>query len=129
MLDRRRAEQLRCPDVRLGKKEMFEKKVSDSMKLATIRSTKSSEPLELFEYWIAMHKANSRRKPMFDAKREKLLAVAIYDYGLDYCKQAVEGCLNSHFHMGRNNRGRVYNSIELIFRDSEHIERFAGYMQ
>ena len=121
--------QRRIVSMRLSKKDAQEKKLSDSVKHAAIRATNPDGPRELFDYWTQVHKADSKRKPVFDAKREKLLAIAIHDYGMEYCKQAVDGCLNSHFHMGQNKRGKIYNSIELIFRDSEHIERFAGYME
>ena len=86
------------------------------------------EVTELFNYWILVLKSESARKPLMNDTRRQLLAIAIYDYRMDYCKQAIDGCSNSHYHMGRNKQGKVYNSIELIFRDNEHIERFAGYM-
>ena len=30
----------------------------------------------------------------------------------------------SDFHMGRNSRGKKYADIEIIFRDSAHVEDF-----
>ena len=80
---------------------------------------------ELFDFWVLTHE---KQRPVLNDTRRQLLAVAIYDYGMDYCRQAVEGCLNSQFHMGQNKRGKVYNSLELIFRDAATIERFASYM-
>lgn len=80
---------------------------------------------ELFDFWVLTHE---KQRPVLSDTRRQTLAIAIYDYGIDYCKQAVEGCLNSQFHMGQNKRGKVYNSLELIFRDAATIERFASYM-
>jgi len=112
--------------LRLTKSEKVEKEVTDAMKTAAI---KTEEVQELFDYWVTVHKADSKRKPLLDVKRRKLLAISLYDYDMEYCKQAIDGCANSHFHMGQNNRAKVYNSLELIFRDSSTIERFAGYME
>lgn len=112
--------------LRLTKSEKIEKETTDAMKTAAI---KSEEVQELFDYWVTVHKGDSKRKPLLDIKRRKLLAIALYDYDMEYCKQAIDGCANSHFHMGQNNRAKIYNSLELIFRDSSTIERFAGYME
>jgi hypothetical protein len=38
---------------------------------------------------------------------------------------AISGCAMSDWHMGDNPRGKKYDDIELILRDSAHIERFA----
>jgi hypothetical protein len=59
-------------------------------------------------------------------KRVKLIERALADYGLAACLAAVDGCARSDWHMARHPQNRVtfYNSIELIFRDSEKIERF-----
>lgn len=81
----------------------------------------------VFDYYLQVHKADSKRKPMLDTKRRYLLAIGIHDYGIDGCKEAIDGCANSHFHMGKNKRGKVYNSLELIFRDAQHIEQFIGH--
>lgn len=109
---------------RLTKAEKAEKAISDRQKMETIPS---EEVEEVFNHWINVHKPDSKRKPVLDVKRRMLLAVAIYDYEVDGCKSAIDGCANSHFHMGQNKRGKVYNSLELIFRDAGTIERFMGY--
>lgn len=109
---------------RMTKAEKAEKEISDRKKEETV----SMEEIEdVFNHWINVHKSGSKRKPMLDARRRRLLAVSIYDYGVDDCKAAIDGCANSHFHMGKNKQGKVYNSIELIFRSPGHIERFIGY--
>jgi hypothetical protein len=109
---------------RMNKEERAEKEISDRKKEEAVSS---EEILEVFDHWVTVHKSASKRKPLLDARRRRMLAVAIYDYGVSNCKEAIDGCANSHFHMGQNKRGKVYNSLELIFRSPGNIERFMGY--
>lgn len=112
------------PSFRMTKAEKAAKEISDRQKEETISP---EEITEVFDYWVTVHKSESKRKPLLDPRRRRLLAVSIYDYGVDGCKEAIDGCANSHFHMGQNKRGKIYNSLELIFRSPGHIERFIGY--
>ena len=109
---------------RMTKSEKAQKAVTDRQKMECVDSL---DVQTVFDHWIETHKSGTKRKPMLDAKRRMILAIAIYDYGVDGCKDAIDGCANSHFHMGRNKQGKVYNSLELIFRDAGTIERFMGY--
>lgn len=77
---------------------------------------------EIFTFW-KMHFKKSKLVKL-DKKREIAIGAAIHDYGMEKCRQAIEGCGHSDFHMGRNKRQTVYNDIELILRDSSHIEDF-----
>ena len=76
---------------------------------------------EVFDFWVLTF---SKKRVALDEKRRQAIGAAIHDYGLEACKDAIVGCSRSDFHMGRNKNNRVYNEIELILRDSEHIERF-----
>ena len=38
---------------------------------------------------------------------------------------AVDGCHASAWHMGDNDRGRPYNSLELILRDASKVQFFS----
>lgn len=109
---------------RLTKSEKLDKVISDRKKEEAVPAQAIHV---VFDYYLNVHKADSKRKPLLDAKRRRILAVSIYDYGVDDCKAAIDGCSNSHFHMGQNKQGKVYNSLELIFRDAANIERFIGY--
>ena len=81
----------------------------------------------LFGHWVAVMREGRRGpKPAFTPKRRKLLAQWFDYYDLPTLMAAVDGCALSDFHMGNNSRGRRYDSLELIFRDAEHIERFAS---
>lgn len=87
-------------------------------------SVPASEIDQLWEYWVIVMRANSKRKPVLDDARRQYLGAALYDYGMDGCRDAIDGCALSEFHMGRNKMNKRYDSVELIFRDAEHIEKF-----
>lgn len=80
--------------------------------------------LEVWEHWIQVMRGGSKRKPVLDATRRQIIGAAIHDYEVQGCKDAIDGCALSEFHMGRNKMNKKYDSIELIFRDSEHVEKF-----
>jgi len=64
-----------------------------------------------------------RRRP--DKKtREKILERLRDGYSLADLKDAIAGCFSSDWHQGNNDRGRQYNSLELIMRDSKHVDDF-----
>lgn len=91
--------------------------------------TKADEVNEVFDYWLATLRTSNRGlRPVLTDKRRKIIERAIGWYGVDGCKLAIDGCKSSAFHMGDNPGGKKYDSIELILRDAEHIERFAGYV-
>jgi len=77
--------------------------------------------VEVFEYWkMRMNK----KRAVLDTKRHRDLAWAIALYNVETCKQAIDGCAASDFHMGHNKSKTPYNDITLIFRDAEHVEKF-----
>lgn len=77
--------------------------------------------LEVFEYW---KDAMSKKRASLDIKRERDIRWAIAVYSVQGCKDAIDGCKLSDFHMGKNKQKTVYNDVSVIFRDSEHVERF-----
>lgn len=80
---------------------------------------------EVFDFWVSTFK---KRVSALDHKRYVAIGNAIHLFGIDNCKDAIRGCTYSDFHMGRNNARKVYNEIELILRDAEHVERFISYL-
>lgn len=97
------------------------KKLSKSQKIAQVPA---SEVDEAFEYWVELTWSRKGPRPKKTDVRESKIALAIYDYGLEDVRKAIQGCTLSDFHMGNNRAGRRYTDIELILRDSAHIERF-----
>lgn len=87
-------------------------------------SVPASDVQQLWDYWVSKMRMDSKRKPVLDDTRRQYLGAALYDHGMDGCIDAVDGCALSEFHMGRNKMNKRYDSVELIFRDAEHIEKF-----
>lgn len=83
---------------------------------------------KVYEYWLAEMRPDRTRVPALDDRRRLKVAAAIYDYGVDECLRAIDGCGASDFHMGRNKANKRYDDLELIFRDQDHVERFLGYL-
>lgn len=115
---------------------MIEIKGEDELRLfelpevVTPRKTTSSVPIseieEVFNHWVLTFRSSGRGPiPVLSDKRKSKIAKAIKDYGVKTCTDAISGCALSDWHMGENPRGKKYDDIELILRDSAHIERFA----
>lgn len=87
--------------------------------------TKAVALQRVFTHWVTTLKPNSRVPVVLSEKRKRKILQAIDLYGADVCIDAINGCTLSDFHMGRNKSGKKYDDIELILRDSKHIEMFA----
>jgi hypothetical protein len=87
--------------------------------------TKAQMIQEVFDTWKASTGRNGRT--LLDEKRSKLISTALKSYPLEDLLDAVRGWEKSPHHRGENDRHTVYNDLELILRDSRHIEQFRGY--
>lgn len=77
---------------------------------------------EVFEYWKT---TMNHPRAKFDNKRKRVISRALnFGYSLSDLKQAIDGCANTPYNMGKNDTGSVYDDIGLILRDADHIERF-----
>lgn len=78
----------------------------------------------IFEFWkqICNHK-NSK----LDDNRKRIILKALDNYSVDEIKKAITGCKSSEYHQGKNPDGKVYDSLGLILRNAENIERFISY--
>lgn len=101
-----------------------QKSARTQSRISKSKSVVEDDILEVFNFWIEQCKGNARRKPILDSTRRLVIGAAIHDYGIDACKEAILGCTMSDFHMGRNKNGKRYDDIELILRDSKHVEQF-----
>ena len=77
---------------------------------------------ELFQYWKDTF--NKRSSTVFDEARQKKIAVALRNYGMEKCKKAIKGCALSSWHTGNNPQNKTYNELSLIFRNSDKVEMF-----
>ena len=80
---------------------------------------------DIFEYW---QRVMNHPKAKLDKKRKRIIKAALdLKYSTVDLKLAIDGCFNSPYHMGKNDNKQIYDDINLIFRDAEHIERFINY--
>lgn len=84
------------------------------------RSTAVPEGIaRVFEHWKTMHQHSQAK---LDDKRQRLIAKALKAYSeADLCL-CITGYLNSPHHMGQNDSATRYDAIELLLRDSQHID-------
>jgi hypothetical protein len=101
--------------------------ISSATKAKTENAKQVSEEeiKEVFDFWVSTFK---KRVSVLDHKRYIAIGNAIHLFGKENCKDAITGCTHSDFHMGRNASRKVYNEIELILRDAEHVERFLSFL-
>ena len=77
---------------------------------------------EVFDYW---RKVMNRERSKIDKKRTaKIISALEHGFTVDELKRAVDGAKSSPFHRGQNDRGVIYDSIDLIFRNPDKIETF-----
>lgn len=78
----------------------------------------------VWEQYVSTFWTGRGLRPRLSPERQQLIARAIKWYDEDTVLKAIRGCSLSDWHMGRNPSGKKYTNIELILRDSAHIERF-----
>jgi biotin operon repressor len=83
-----------------------------------------NDVLSVFAHYRAYH-PRAHPRPMATSKEwQKVRARLREGYSVDDLKLAIDGCHKSPFHMGENEGQKRYDSMELIFRDSSHIQQF-----
>jgi hypothetical protein len=82
---------------------------------------KKPEPVvAVFQHWQTVHNHPTAK---LDAKRRKLIGDRLKEgFTVDELKQSITGYLHSPFHMGENEHKKVFDSIELILRNTEKVE-------
>ena len=75
----------------------------------------------VFRYW---QKTMNHPRAAYDDKRKALIKKQLRNYSRGDLELAITGCSVTPHNMGENDRGEVYDSIELILRDAAHIDRF-----
>lgn len=84
--------------------------------------TAFEDVIDVFEYWRIVC---SHEKARLDTKREQVIRERLADgYSVEDLRLAIEGCALSPFHQGQNDRRTVYDSVSLILRDADHVDRF-----
>ena len=75
--------------------------------------------LTVFAHWQSVHGHSDAK---LSDKRKAIIGKALRDYSADQLCEAISGYQQSPFHMGENDRGMVYDSIELMLRDAAKID-------
>jgi len=76
---------------------------------------------QVFEHW-RVRLDHPRAKATTERKR--LIAKWLKVYTVDELHRAIDGVKLSPYHMGQNDRHKIYDDLELILRDAKHIEGF-----
>ena len=76
----------------------------------------------IFEHWKKVMKHPGAK--LSKERSTKIKARLKEGYSYKQCIAAINGCASSPYHMGKNNDGTIYDSIELIFRNASKIESF-----
>jgi hypothetical protein len=89
------------------------------------KNTSSPEILRVFSYWQTRLGHQSAK---LTPERIRFIKGRLKDgYSLEELESAIDGCKNSPYHMGQNDHGKVYDGIDLIFRNGSKVEQFIGY--
>ncbi len=75
------------------------------------------------EVWEA-YAANLGRPARLTSQRMALIIRRCKEWPVEDLLDAVVGWKDSPFHRGENPEGRVWDSLELLLRNAEHIENF-----
>lgn len=77
---------------------------------------------DIFDFWKDLFQHPQAK---LDVKRRKKIKDRLLEgYTVNDLRDALEGCRQSPWHMGHNPSGKIYDSIDLIFRDAEKVDNF-----
>jgi hypothetical protein len=89
-----------------------------------IESRDSSAILSVFAYYRA-HRPRRFPRPSSKLKEwARIKALLSSGYSVENICAAIDGCMQSGWHQGDNDRGVKYDSLELITRNSTKLEQF-----
>lgn len=95
------------------------------LQLVPPEAQKPKQPSDVEVVFEAWKTTMGHPKAQLDAKRERAVKARLKDgYSVDDLKQAIKGCSLTPHNMGQNERGERYDGLELICRDTEHVDRF-----
>lgn len=109
---------------------MAHKKLSDKkvpvQNLPYFSSVTESSVFEVFTVWVDTFWSGKGKRPLLTEARRAAITRGIAGHGPEKAIKAVRGCAASEFHMGGNDLGKQYTSLELIFRDDWRVKKFAS---
>lgn len=94
------------------------------LKSKPLKTVDNSTGYEVFEHWQTVM---NHSKAVFNDKAKTLIKNRFAEgFTVDSLKTAISGCAKSPHHMGENDSKTVYDSLELILRNGENVNRFMG---
>ncbi|MEL6544367.1 MAG: hypothetical protein AAFQ82_07060 [Myxococcota bacterium] len=85
---------------------------------------RSKEILAVFDHYRTHHPRAHKKPTSKQAEWKKIKARLDEGYTVDDLKLAIDGCHVSPFHCGENERGQLYQKLELIVRDGSRVNQF-----
>ncbi|CAL7964446.1 conserved hypothetical protein [Gammaproteobacteria bacterium] len=76
----------------------------------------------IFEHW---KRTMNYPEAKLDNDRRGWIFRALKNHTIEKLCEAITGCSRTPRNMGDNDRGECYNGLHVIFKDEDHIERFA----
>lgn len=81
---------------------------------------------EVFEYWRVKLRPKAH---VFDDRTRKAVTERLREgFTVDDLKQAIDGCASNPHNQGVNDKGKRYDSLELICRNGANVTRFQSYL-
>jgi hypothetical protein len=88
-------------------------------------SSDEPDPVGLvFGHWQQIWK---KPRSKLDPKRRAVILKALKSYDVATLCESISGYRESAFHLGANDRNKVFDDIELFLRDAAHIDQGLGY--
>jgi hypothetical protein len=88
----------------------------------TRRHVSSSPVKQIFEYWKSLMQHPNAK---LDDKRKTMIQKALnLGYSPEELCNAIRGCSVTPHNMGDNKQGQRYDSLQVILRDADQIDRF-----
>ncbi len=85
--------------------------------------SRSHEIRQVFDHYRTYHPRYCLLPTSDHAQWKQISARLKEGYTVDDLKAAIDGCHRSPFHQGENDRGRKYDSLELIMRPNK-VQQF-----
>jgi len=85
----------------------------------TSRGTKQTVD-RILKYYLVHHPQSRPGEPARRRIRDRMRE----GFSEQQCLTAIDGCHRSPHHCGENDRQTKYQSLDLIFRDSDHVQKF-----
>jgi len=101
----------------------------DTTPCNALQRRREDDVMAVFEHYRGYH-PRAHKEPHSRMKEwGKIKARLAEGCSVEDLKLAIDGCHRSPFHMGENDNGRKYNTLELIVRDGSKVQSFIELAQ